>query len=242
MKPFRNSGWLYYDKFQTILPNASARGSHAFSASTSTFIEPTLGDEGTNEPGDGSGNVASSGPINADEASLMASTAMPAPSAPASTQRSNKRRASSHLHDDDLVAFDEVSHSTTPGTSASGTGRKRSRPSASPFASSVSETNSRKMSTGLFLHGMQGSINRLTDALSDALKPESQDPLFYDKSESSAAIARLQRLDDGLSQADKADLTIIFSESPGTVNAYMQLHDAEVRIEYLRKILARFRS
>ena len=94
---------------------------------------------------------------------------------------------------------------------------------------------------GLFLHGMQGSINQLTDTLSDALKPESQDPLFYDKSESSAAIACLQRLDDGLSQADKADLTI-FSESPGTVNAYMQLHDAEVRIEYLHKILARFRS
>ena len=62
------------------------------------------------------------------------------------------------------------------------------------------------------------------------------------KAESSAAIARLQTMDDGLSQADKADLTIIFSESPGTVNAYMQLHDADVRIEYLCKILGRFRS
>lgn len=242
MKPFRNSGWLYYDKFQTILPNASARGSHAFSASTSASMEPTLGDEGTDEPGDGLGNVASSGPINADEASLMASAATRAPSAPASTQRSNKRRASGYSHDDDLVAFDEISHSITPGTSASGTGRKRSRPSASPFPSSVSETSPRKMSTGLALHAIQGSLNRLTDTLSDALKPESQDPLFYDKSESSAAIARLQRMDDGLSQADKADLTIIFSESPGTVNAYMQLHDADVRIEYLRKILDRFRS
>ena len=29
--PFCNKGWLYYEQFQDIIPNASARGSYAFS-------------------------------------------------------------------------------------------------------------------------------------------------------------------------------------------------------------------
>ena len=57
MKPFRNSGWPYYDKVQAILPNASARGSHAFSALGS--IHDTMADEGIDETASRLGNVAS---------------------------------------------------------------------------------------------------------------------------------------------------------------------------------------
>jgi hypothetical protein len=32
MAPFRKKGWVYYKKLQDIMPNASARGNHAFSA------------------------------------------------------------------------------------------------------------------------------------------------------------------------------------------------------------------
>ena len=30
--PFRTKGWTYFEKFQDLIPNASARGSHTFSA------------------------------------------------------------------------------------------------------------------------------------------------------------------------------------------------------------------
>ena len=223
MKPFRNVRWTYYNRLQIILPNATVRGSYAFS--TSTFTQPISANEAVDETGDGLGNVTRSDPINADEAPLAAST-------PASTQ-SNKRRVSALLHDDD-VASNNISHSTSVPS------KKRSRPSGSAFTSrSVSEKD-QNLSLTLVLHGMQGSLNRLTDTLNDALKPENQDPLYYDKSVSSAAISHVQMQDDGLSGVDKADLAILFSENPGAVNAYMQLHDREVRLEFLRKILARF--
>ncbi|KIM72681.1 hypothetical protein PILCRDRAFT_15911 [Piloderma croceum F 1598] len=32
MAPFRTKGWTYFEKFQDLIPNASARGSHTFSA------------------------------------------------------------------------------------------------------------------------------------------------------------------------------------------------------------------
>ena len=32
MAPFHKKGWVYYEKLQDIMPNASARGNHAFSA------------------------------------------------------------------------------------------------------------------------------------------------------------------------------------------------------------------
>jgi hypothetical protein len=32
MAPFRKKGWTYFEKFQDLIPDASARGSHAFSA------------------------------------------------------------------------------------------------------------------------------------------------------------------------------------------------------------------
>ena len=31
MAQFRNKGWVYFDQFEEIIPNAKARGSHAFS-------------------------------------------------------------------------------------------------------------------------------------------------------------------------------------------------------------------
>ena len=227
MKPFRNVGWTYYNRLQIILPNATARGSYAFSASTSTQPISANLNEAVDETGDGLGNVTRSDPFNADEAPLAAST-------PASTQ-SNKRRVSALLHDDD-VASNDISHSTSASS------RKRSRPSGSTFTSHSVSEKSQKLTSTLVLHGMQGSINRLTDTLNDALKPENQDPLYYDKSASSAAISRVQMQDDSLSGVDKADLAILFSENPSAVNAYLQLHDREVRLEYIRKILARFRN
>jgi len=36
MAPFRNKGWQYFEKLDEIVPNMSARGSHAFSVMNTT--------------------------------------------------------------------------------------------------------------------------------------------------------------------------------------------------------------
>ena len=147
MKPFRNVGWTYYNRLQIILPNATARGSYMFSASTSTQPISANLNEVVDETGDGLGNVTRSDPFNANEVPLAAST-------PASTQ-SNKWRVSALLHDDD-VASNDISHSTSVSS------RKRSQPSGSTFISHSVSEKSQKLTLTLVLHGMQGSINRLT--------------------------------------------------------------------------------
>lgn len=49
MAPFRNKGWPHFDKFNDIIPNASARGSYAFSPMNATMTAPgrlaELGDD-----------------------------------------------------------------------------------------------------------------------------------------------------------------------------------------------------
>ena len=92
MRQFRNSGWSHYDKVQAILPNAGAKGGHAFSGLNSTV--PPLTDGGIEETADGSDNVAggsgSGGGIGGGGSSSMT---VDIGSTPMSTQ-SSKRKVS----------------------------------------------------------------------------------------------------------------------------------------------------
>jgi hypothetical protein len=224
MKAFRNDGWLYYDKVQAILPDA---GSHAFSTLNSTQ-RPEL-DDGIEETGNGSGNVGSGGGgiLNVDEATSVGSTAV----------LGNKRKFSALSTSDDVITArsNEIAYVSTP---ASARKRVSSELSASSSITSSAVSDLRR-SELIALHGLQASINRFIDTVTEALKPENYDSSLIEKAEATWAINLLRQQEGGLSEEEMDTIVSLFSEKRSAVIAYLSLWDDGVRKAWVNMMLSK---
>jgi hypothetical protein len=238
MKPFRNNGWAYYDRIQSILPNAGARGRHAFSATQSE--RPPLDDEGSEEGGkeEVSGAVASGGKgiegMDVDGETIGERSAS-----------GSKRKLSAlgvGADDSDTIASTGGQPLSIKTSSEPARKKISSKPSSSSAVASslVSEKRSRrstaaaKITPAVAISGMQGSINRLTDVFEKSLTT----PQDTSSNERSQAIRLLQNRDEGLTQDEMVQMILLFTNKPTAPGTYLALERDDIRKAWMEKILS----
>lgn len=222
---------LYYDKVQAIL---SSTGNHAFSTQDPT--QQSVIDDDIEETGDSSGNTGSDGgggQTNVDsnhEATSMGSAAV----------SGNKRKFSALSTSDDLITARSNKIPRLIDISTESTGKMSSKSSASsPIASAAAETHLQQ-SKVIAIYGLQASINRLVDILTEALERENQDSISIERAETTRAIKLLQQSDDDLSQEDKDTVVSLFSKNKAKVTAYLLIYDnGGLRKEWINMILSK---
>jgi hypothetical protein len=242
MKPFRSTGWMYYDKVQEILPNAGARGRHAFSALSSTQFTISADPE---EADDGPVNVASGShgggrPMDVDGAIATAGSV-------ASGSSGLKRKFSALWINNDLTGDGSANVSTSPTSPAENPPRmnasKRahsSKPSSSsPIGSTgASETRSRqrqptKMTNTVVMSGIHGAINHLNDTLK---VPAPHDSATIDRTK---AVKHVLEQEMGLTHPERIGIVALMSENSGFVTTYLTIENDATRVDWIRAILAR---
>lgn len=255
MKPYRNSGWAHYEKVQAILPNARARGCHAFSAKSSTM--PSWGNEGIEETGTDMDNVSSSGgggggPMNVDNPAFSVSN------------QNGKRKVSALSIDDpasengssglshfppsidDPASESSFSHFPPSDSVSSLSGRKKTRLLASSHMSSSAHKTSFQegnVTDSLAMQGVQWSLDRLNDTLTTLQKIHNVAPACHEMDSTARASALLKQRDNVLSRSDRADMLTIFSVNVGAVGIYLDFEDEDVdlRRSWLKSMLDHFR-
>jgi hypothetical protein len=247
MIPFRTKGWLYFDKSLDIIPNASARGGHAFSAMHAappipvdhTFDLDGLdkGTSGADAPGETSSNqnkITDAMDVDKEgDAETQGIAPFISPSSFA------KRKLATVISDDDsAIAPSETSFASSSKLSASSIApepmkkksatslssiksapkSKASSPSARPSRSAQgSSRTSSKLSPALLVHEMQGSINTLAAAVRES---GATDPVAKLRQE---AVHAVSQRDDGLSLADKIKVLELFRKDYASVQTYLAL-------------------
>jgi hypothetical protein len=257
MAPFRNKGWPYFDKFNEIIPNATARGTHTFS--------PT--------------NTAAPGPLEDDEAAAAANSSKSAEGDAMEVDKdgdgatlisitASKRKLSAITigdDNDDTITFNfghpPLSSTNTPTSSnltsglskrgsiaSSAAGCSRSRPKAasscrSNAASSRQASNrsrgtktSGKLSSEMMVYDMQGSINLLTSTVRNSME---SDPVTKVHQE---AVGLLQTRDDGLSPKQKVALFNLFMDKHAVAQTYIAIVDDGLRQMWLQELCASVES
>jgi hypothetical protein len=247
MAPFRTKGWLYFGKFQDIIPNASARGSQAFSAmhtAPPNALDQTIDLDGLDSPlspsnadhpqvpgsgtkvdidGDDNKNISDHMDIDNDgESSTMISAS------------SGKRKLDiSALTGTSFVEpVTKKNSNTSPSVASSSqsfpktsSGPPSSKaPSSSAKAGrpsrrvpSSSKQTSSKISPALLVHEMQGTISSLATAVRDA---GATDPVAKLRKE---AIQHLSQRDDDLSSDEKLLIIKLFARDYASVQTYLAL-------------------
>jgi hypothetical protein len=258
MAPFRTKGWPHFDKMYDIMPNTTARGGHAFSA-THTMPPPSLNE-----------TAADLDVLESAEDSVEIGTHM-------NTQEDNeswtftsisagKRKLSAITPDDEMVP--DISSMTSselavtsstgfePGPSAkkvtnlSGTSStSRSIPKAIPPSSipkpkalsapsprsrprSFASKTSTKLTPELLVHEMQGSITSLASAVRESAATDPVAKLRQD------AVHAISVRDDGLSVMERITIIELLRTDYASVQTYLALleHD-EIRKQWLAKQL-----
>jgi hypothetical protein len=254
MTPFRNSGWRYFDKFNEIMPTASARGSYAFSpmkAAAPGQLDDEEAAAGTaSNTGIADGDAAMEVDKDGDGSTLISTTA-------------SKRKLSAFIVDndnDDTITFNSglpPSSTNTPTSSnltsgrpskresirspSSAAGSSRSQLKASSHHSKVtsslqSSNRSRGAKTSAklssFVHDMQGSINMLTATVRSSME---SDPVMKVRQE---AVRLLQTRDDGLSRKHKIALFHIFTDRHSVAQTYLAIEEDDLRRAWLQELCA----
>jgi hypothetical protein len=262
MSPFRNSGWQYYEKFQDISPNASARGSNAFSAMRTappiplndTPNNPTTGidDISMNDSTGSTGNTL----INQMDIDRHDSDQL-AESSTTSVFPSNsfgKRKLDVIASDEELNISENPIPSSkpseSPATSEMPAKKKtgslpRSKPRStasgpgkktstthSSQAQTRAQSTSTKMTPALIAHEIQGSINSLASAVRESGLTDPVAKLRQD------AIHHMSDGDDGLSAIDKIAMIDLFRKDYAAVQTYIALlNHNDLRKPWLEKQL-----
>jgi hypothetical protein len=250
MAPFHNKGWSYFDKFLDIIPNASARGGHAFSAMRAAPPIPIdqafdldgldKGTSGADAPEETSSNqnkIADAMDVD-KEGDVETQGTASIISAPSFA----KRKLATVISDDDSASSSKLSASSVtsePKKKKSATSlpsiksapkSKASSPSVRPSKSAQgSSRTSSKLSPALLVHEMQGSINTLAAAVRES---GATDPVAKLRQE---AVHAVSQRDDGLSVADKINILELFRKDYASVQTYLALLEFEdLRKEWLQ--------
>ena len=94
-----------------------------------------------------------------------------------------------------------------------------------------------KITPAVAIHGMQGTLNRLTDVMERNLGPSSSpDPTLSLRTQ---AIILLQRRKDNLEVYEKTKVVRMFMDDVGLAEVYVALEDDELRRDWLQDLLSK---
>jgi hypothetical protein len=181
MKPFRTKGWKYLSKIESIIPVAGAKGKQAFAASTvasssqmNVATESSDKEDKKEESLYGGVTPAvirkASEESEADNMEIDGVDDGNATIQQKSSISSGKRKLD-HLFDDDARSYQSSNATISPSSSSVTTSepakkKKKSQSSSqSTSKTSVLRPSSKisKISNAVAMHGIQGTINCLTD-------------------------------------------------------------------------------
>jgi hypothetical protein len=284
MRPFRNKGWDYLSRMESIIPVSGAKGHHVFVASAATSSSQMLADEldisdgeeedlpdaikaagdrkaggdgkvdggdgkvgsGDGKAGDGDykiGNIESmiGGPMDIDQLQIGAS---------ASVSSSSKRKHSlldigasslSSGHPTSVPTSSKASSEPASKKANSTKGKNKqlaSKRSVKSFSSSVacepSSARAAKVTNTTILHGMQGTMNRVTDIFERSIT-QPADPQSGARDE---ALDLLQTREDSLSLDDMKKLVNLFMKDIIIAQTYIRLVNEDLRQIWLADMAA----
>lgn len=263
MAPFRNKGWAHFDRMSEILPNASARGSYAFSpmnstapgqlgdgeAVTTSSYEPA-DDLDKDHDGDGTtliSTVASklrkiySTGTTVDNASDDATTfnsIFPPPPSADTTSTNPISDPSSNLSSNptsDLVRSAKGSRKTqsTPAQSRSGMLPRAAGPTRRTKAASRHSQASNNASEASSSILVHNMQGSINMLTATVRDSVAIDPITKIRQE---AVRLLQR-EEGLSDKEQITLFKLFSERHALAQTYLAIETAHLRLQYLHEIL-----
>jgi hypothetical protein len=235
---------------QAIMPSNRARGTHAFRPALA--VQPSIDSDSDDERGSAAFlpvSPASAGLLNVfseGSSSMIVDNLMPSahdinmspPSPPRFLDPPSNFPAT-------LPPQSSAPQSTTAlSISAHSSKGKRKFSATSDDANSSKKKNSKrkgqsglaggKISQAVAMHGMQGTLNRLTDVFERSMTT------FEDGTVSrrDKAMRLLQEVDDGLSSDDKVIVVASFMNNSAAADTYLSLTDDVVRRGWLRRIIA----
>jgi hypothetical protein len=242
MKPYRNKGWRWLNKFESILPIAGARGKNAFTATS--VAAPPLTDREEGEEGSMSVGI---GNRHGSEVIETSSTIAPAAVAGCESDQMDVDTAvgSSSIgkrkHSDSLTENNESLTTTTSVSSVfTAPPKKKASSRGSQVVSKTSSASggtsakaAAKITPAVAIHNMQGSINRLTDIMEKTLA--APDPASVQRTQ---AMELLQKQDDGLTMEEQSEMISKFVMDSAIAGAYISLKDnAGLRQNWLQHLL-----
>lgn len=260
MAPFHNKGWPYFDKFLDIIPNASARGGHAFSAIHAappipidlTFDLDGLdkGTSGAHAPEETSSNQNKiTNAMDVDKEGDVETQGAASIISPSSFA---KRKLAAVISDDDSApAPSETSLASSSKLSASPIPSEpmKKKKSATSLSSIKSAPKSKASSPSARPSRLAQGSSRTSSKLSPALlvhemqgsintlaaavrESGATDPVAKLRQE---AVHAVSQRDDGLSMADKIKILELFRKDYASVQTYLALLEFEdLRKEWLQ--------
>lgn len=258
MAPFLNKGWPYLEKFEDIMPNASARGGNAFSAMRTgppvplndTLDNPTTATSALQVPAIDESSTSDSAGNTLINPIMMDIDHHGSDTASISTSNSfGKRKLEVITSDEELKVSGNLIPSSNPSPITSEMPAKKKSSSISkplPRSKHTSSTHSSqpraqltstKMTPALIAHEIQGSINSLASAVRES---GSTDPVAKLRQE---AIHHVSGSEDGFSGTDKIAIIDLFRKDYAAVQTYIALleHD-DLRRPWLEKQLQELKN
>lgn len=247
MGRFRKEGWSFFDQVQEIIPNASPRGSHAFSAMNaappSQLLVEDEAEEGVapvetghlmdvDKDGDGSTVVSSSTTkrkrnslaseedetISASSANLAGSSfGISASSIPSTPPSSEPSKKKGSKSSASMATSSKKQNRAAMTSSATSSGRGRT-------------STSSKLSSELLVHEVQGTINQLTATVRDSIDADPVTKVRQD------AVRRAMQESEGLTDAQKKIIVNKFMTSHAAAQVYLALDDDVFRRSWLQDI------
>jgi hypothetical protein len=241
VRPFRNSGWIHYEKLQAIMPTR-ARGTHAFRPSVTTTPRPPSSDDigVAEEAGLGEGDSVIDPPLTPTTSGLSASKgegsttitedhmvvdSVVNPPLPLSLNASKRK----FLSASDLDDISSIS-SSDPSKKKRSENSKNSK-HKTPIAS---QRLAAQISQAVAVNNMQGTINCLADVFEKSMAtPEEGSVIHRDQ-----AMQLVQEVEDELSAGEKAGLITHFMNNTIAADTYLSLKDPAIRKAWISSMLA----
>lgn len=244
MSPYRNTGWVHFEKMLDILPLSTARGDGRFSAigaAPPTPAVPAVVHDNTEPVGTPGAGIMD---VDQNSASALGSSTLIS-TAP------QKRKVLDDGTDGSASAFSRAPPMSSSGLSVASSvpdsdmpsvpskRRKSAMPLPSTLPSSHQAASSKKavkVSTDIMMHNIQSSINALTSSLTTGM---SADPPAETMQR---AVNLISSREDGLDDDDRVLIVELFTSNPPLAHAYLGLTSESFRRLWLKKALERERK
>jgi len=259
MRPFRNKGWDYLTQMEAIIPVSGAKGHYAFAAATSSaqmITDHSDGEEedlpdaikaaGSSKAGavgnvgavDGDGDGTVEGTMEIDQFLIRASVSSSSKRKHTLLDPGTDSLPSSHaMSAPTTVASSEPAskkHNSSKGKQPAGKATMISSSSAA-HKTKTSAARTAKVTQTTILHGMQGTMNRVTDIFERSVT-QPVDPQAGVQDE---ALDLLQTHEDSLSVAEQRKLVMLFMNDVVIAQTYTRLVNEELRRSWIADMLER---
>jgi hypothetical protein len=235
MRPFRNSGWDYLTQMESIIPVSSPKGHHTFAAS-SAWMMTNQSDDGEEKDLPDAIKAAGSNQAGA-VVSAMHIDQFPIKT---SVSSSSKRRHSLINIDTHLLLSSHAKSAPTTIASSEPTSKKHSSSkgkqlagSSAAYKSNSAATRATKVTQNTILHGMQGTMNRVTNIFERSVAQ----PTDLQAGARDEALDFLQTCEEGLSVADQKKLVILFMKDAVVAQTYSRLVNEDLRWSWIAEML-----